>query len=48
MATSQEDTTMFWVEAGIAVFAGFVAMLTVLSKRPNDNLGLLSDPSADT
>jgi len=33
---------MFWVEVGIALFAGVVAMLTAHLKRPRD-LGLLSD-----
>jgi hypothetical protein len=33
---------MFWVDVGIAVFAGIVAVLAALMKRPRD-LGLLSD-----
>jgi hypothetical protein len=33
---------MFWVEAGVALFAGVVATLNALVKRPRD-LGLLSD-----
>jgi hypothetical protein len=33
---------MFWVDVGIAVFAGIVAVLASFVKRPRD-LGLLSD-----
>jgi hypothetical protein len=33
---------MFWVEAGIALFAGIVAVLAARLRRPRD-LGLLSD-----
>jgi hypothetical protein len=33
---------MFWVDVGIAVFAGIIAVLAALHKRPSD-LGLLSD-----
>jgi hypothetical protein len=32
---------MFWVDVGIAVFAGIVAVLAALMKRPRD-LGLIS------
>jgi hypothetical protein len=33
---------MFWVEVGVALFAGVVAMLATRLKRPRDH-GLLSD-----
>jgi hypothetical protein len=33
---------MFWVEVGIALFAGVVAVLAARLKHPQD-LGLLSD-----
>jgi hypothetical protein len=33
---------MFWVEVGIALFAGMVAVLASVFKRPRD-LGLVSD-----
>lgn len=33
---------MFWVDIGIVGFAGIVAVLAALLKRPRD-LGLLSD-----
>jgi len=33
---------VFWVEAGIALFAGIVATMSAVFKRPRD-LGLLSD-----
>jgi len=33
---------MFWVEVGIALFAGIIAMLAARLKRPRDS-GLLSD-----
>jgi hypothetical protein len=33
---------MFWVDAGIGLFAGIVAVLAALLKRPRD-LGSLSD-----
>jgi hypothetical protein len=33
---------MFWVDVGIALFAGIVAWLATLLKRPRDN-GLLSE-----
>jgi hypothetical protein len=34
---------MLWVDVGIAVFAGIVAVLAALMKRPPRDLGLLSD-----
>jgi hypothetical protein len=33
---------MFWVDVGIAVFAGIAGVLASLIKRPRD-LGLISD-----
>ena len=34
---------MFWVDVGIVLFAGIVAVVAALFKRPRRDLGWLSD-----